>query len=379
MYQIKKLHLKKFCLFSFILACMIICSCNSKDCYYHPDNVVLADSTNIADTLRGEALQPKFGTISELYYVNERLIALTDKSSQFFQICKPEVDTCVISFGEYGHSRDEFIDMPLELYIKKHNNGHDLYLSDNNGRITKIIDFEASIANKKPIVRKIIKHPHEKTGYDYHIFYLASDKYTYYKELSYNDARDNIYFPPEYGFCSPKETLVKKIYPTIIPTSDNTIRSIAYAGKTEISPNSQKIVLMHHFTDILDIVDNEHKTITGVMHKGSISFDYFLEINSFDSMDMSVNGFNIDVSVTDNHIFVLKTYMTIKEILEGEAIGDVNYKPFLVIYDWNGNALQKMVIDNGLRSIAYNEGEHILYGVDDNGTLFKYNLSSYIK
>jgi len=364
-----------FCLY--VLTGFAFCACNTNP-YYNPDHLIVAEDTSAMDTLNGKKLIHQFGTVSKLYFSDSYLIALTAQSTHFFEICRPEYDTCMIYFGEYGHSKNEFVNAPYEIFIRKSSDTHELYLADENARITKIIDLDQSIKIGKAVVKKVVKRPNHLSGFEYHFIYRNEKDFAYYKELSYKDARDNIFYPPCYVFGNQGEDIERDVYPSIIPVKDYDILSVAYAGELEVSPNLSKCVLVHRFIDIIDIVDLENKKVVGVMGKDSYDFNYFSTIEDASLLTKAVKAYNINASVTDDYIFQLKSDLSILEMLEIEENDEIPYTSTVIVSNWDGHILHKFIINDVLRAIAYDEKNKFLYGVDNNGALFKYNVSSYL-
>ncbi len=369
---------KNFCIFNLLLSvCLFLSSCDSNP-YYNPDRLLVLEDVNISDTLVGEKLIPQFGIASKLYYSDSYLIGLTAQSSRFFEICRPESDTCITSFGEYGRTKNDFINAPYELYIKENSGSHELYLADENAHLTKVIDLEKSYFYGKAVVTKTIRRPNQLSGFEYHLIYRNEKDWAYYKELSYKDARDNLYYSPNYAIRKQGEDTEFDIYPSVIPIKDYEVMSMAYAGEFEVSPDLTKCVLVHRFIDIIDIFDIDKEKVIGVMGKDSYGFDLFSSISDVSVLMNRVKAFNINASVTNNYIFQLKSNLSISEILKIEEGDNIPYSSIVVVSNWEGKILHKFIIDNTLRAIAYDEDNKVLYGVDDDGILFKYSIGSYL-
>jgi len=360
-----------------IIICLLVvlafCSCNNK--YYDPDELIEIDYAGASDTLKGEQLNTQFGVVSKLYFVDTYLIGLTSQASRFFEVYRPDYDTCVTCFGEYGRSRNDFVDAPYEAFVRASKSGIELCVADGGARITKVIDLERSYQKSKTVVKSVIKRPSSICGYEYHVIQKSEKDYAFYKELSYHDSRDHIYFTPSIGFNKQGEETVYDIYPKILPIDDYEILSAAYAGDIEVRPDLAKCVLVHLFIDQIDIVDLNEQHVTGVRGKGAYDFEYFTTIKDASLVAESLKAFNVNASVTDNYIFQLKSDMTIKEMMEIEVNEHIPYHSTVVVSDWEGKVLRSFVINEVLRAIAYDEKSEFLYGVDNYGCLFRYKVS----
>ncbi|UKK51105.1 hypothetical protein L6472_00470 [Prevotella sp. E13-17] len=360
-----------------IIICLLVVlafyACNNK--YYDPDELIEIEYVGVSDTLKGEKLNTQFGVVSKLFFVNTYLVGLTSQSSHFLEVCRPEYDTCVVSFGEFGRSRNDFVDMPYDVHARDTKRGPELYIADGGSSITKVVDLELSFKKGRTVVKKVIKRPSSICGYEYHVIQKSEKDYAFYKELSYHDSRDHIYFTPSIGFNKQGEETVYDLYPKILPIDDYDILSAAYAGDIEVRPDLAKCVLVHRFIDLIDIVDLDKQTVTGVKVKESYNFDYFTTIKDASLVAESLKAFNINASVTDNYIFQLKSDMTIKEMMEIEVNEHIPYHSTVVVSDWEGKVLRSFVINEVLRAIAYDEKSEFLYGVDNYGCLFRYKVS----
>ena len=335
----------------------------------------MVDNIDAADTIKGEKICTMSGAVSKLFFSDSYLVSLTSQSSHFFEVCRPDYDTCVVSFGEFGRSRTDFVDMPYDVYVRNTKNGPELCIADGGASITKVVDLEQSFKKAHTVVKKVVKRPSGICGYEYHFIQKSEKDYAFYKELSYNDARDHIYFTPCFGFSKQGEMAEYDLYPAILPIDDYDILSAAYAGNIEVKPDQTKCVLVHRFVDLMDIVDLDKQTVTGVKVKESYDFDIFTTIKDASLVAESLKAFNVNSSVTDNYIFQLKSDMTIKEMMEIEVNEHIPYYSTVVVSDWEGNVLRKFVINEALRAIAYDEKSEFLYGVDNYGCLFRYKVS----
>ena len=104
-----------------MLVVLALYACNNK--CYDPDELIEIEYVGVSDTLKGEKQNTQFGVVSKLYFVNTYLVGLTSQASRFFEVYRPDYDTCVTCFGEYGRSRNDFVDAPYEAFVKASKSG----------------------------------------------------------------------------------------------------------------------------------------------------------------------------------------------------------------------------------------------------------------
>ena len=144
-----------------LLVVLALYACNNK--CYDPDELIEIEYAGVSDTLKGEKLNTQFGVVSKLYFVNTYLVGLTSQSSHFLEVCRPEYDTCVVSFGEFGRSRNDFVDMPYDVYARDTKRGPELYIADGGSSITKVVDLELSFKKGRTVVNIMLYRNPKRT------------------------------------------------------------------------------------------------------------------------------------------------------------------------------------------------------------------------
>ena len=357
----------------FIFLMSASCNCDSK--YYNPDVLKIIKKQD-----RSTLLVPKtIGTIDNgdilgLCNTDKYLIVITNTSGQFIRVYDMATDSLIASFGEFGNAANEFEDYISHYYVYNDPEGNALlYVTDCKGILTKVIDIEKSLECGGCVLRKTYKHPVELSGLESRNYYIDNDYIVYYKEVSFVDPRDNLFNPPTFGVLKSGTHTIQQIFPNIISNDCINVILGAYSIKSCISPRITHIVGVMKFIDIITIVDLSTLNTTGLIDDASYDF-YFLEnqVNR-ENLTSKLRLYNLDICAAKECFFVLKECgKTIDELSEKRR--DSSSIKYLYAYSWDGEIIDSFMMSEELLRITYNDSSRRLYGADENGKLFKYDI-----
>jgi hypothetical protein len=133
-------------------------------------------------------------------------------------------------------------------------------------------------------------------------------------------------------------------------------------------PSGDKVVLIYRFSDIIEIFDLKKNTSFAIQGPDSFNVDFIpISIGSISVMGRTektkfsfVNGYT-----TDDYIYTLYS---------GKLANSLNsdYSNYILVYDWNGNPIKKIVLDkNALSFCISNDNKEIYIYNPDTGYIMK--------
>lgn len=117
--------------------------------------------------------------------------------------------------------------------------------------------------------------------------------------------------------------------------------------------------------NILDITTGEKSTV-------AISKDYKNWHKILNDSNDERRIYYTAITQSDKNIIALCMDSAFEEWIKGTKA------PHLHIFDWEGNFLNDVTIQENLKTISFDDSTQILYGVDTNDSVFKYDLSDII-
>ena len=181
-----------------IVTTVLITSCaQTENLLYNPDNLAQIDFQEPTETIIGDKIKTNIYSPHEIECIDDFLIVLSDMPNAFVSIINCKSDSLIAQFGNLGRAKNEFIDSPKSIYWEKDVNGKIiLYCQDLPKSVTKVIDFTESVKQNKCILINEIKHEHLGIDYQYFFFRKGESGNICRKFITYEDARDNIFYPP---------------------------------------------------------------------------------------------------------------------------------------------------------------------------------------
>ena len=148
----------------------------------------------------------------------------------------------------------------------------------------------------------------------------------------------------------------------------------AYEGFLFLKPDKQKAVLAGRFSTIIKIIDLKKN------NQISIAGPKYFEPEFDSKADSSSNNYGIAITkntrlafiggaVSDNYIYLL---FSGKKVLEKTS--SMKYSNEIFIYDWLGNPIKKLILDNDIINLAVTNDDRTLYTIEKNqGIITKTN------
>lgn len=371
-------HLNKVLGCAFVLCATLVSlfSCdNGRDeyhkRYYNPDWLTEFEVFHPKDTLEGEIID-SVNVLSPvtLESVDSLLIAFDYvDDNKFVKVFDMRNDSLLARFGSEGHAGNEFDGSIGDCSYR--NNGPDIImdLSSFDGEQSQAINLSKSIKEQNTVMSPNVRHKVNSTWQ----IQISKNKYFAKNKISYEDIRDNIFFPPKYYLINDDEVKEINIFPQIV---DNVkyVFFTCYSSFPQINENRTKVVDIFQFFNILNIIDVQTGKVRGLKEKGSgewADVDSILKADKH--TEKAMKAANSDACLANEYFFVLQKKH--KFIDEQQ---DVKY-PILLQFDYEGNLQNVFAFIEKIKKIAYYERERKLFGITPDGKLYKYDLSKYLK
>lgn len=352
-------------LYHWIIIGVIAISC-TKPVYYSPDKIKYVNTQNTYDTLKAEALPVSVLVPQQITFIDSLLVIITRNPTELISIIDTQNDSLIANICLYGRGPNEYLN-PFTLKQFHTNKSRDklLYIADNSN-IVKSLNLTQTIYKKEAVCEP----PIPVNTSLYYPFFLSSQTTFLKQQVTYNDPRDYVFFPPKYIIKDIHNTKEYKIYPDIIKNPRvRTLPLFLYGAITRIKPDLTKIVDVMGSFDNMNILEITSGKCLSIQEENTYSFENLAHSN-IDELAKILKYCALDVCVTNEYIIIL---------YDGRSADDVNnqtlaLKPLIKIFNWEGDFLQAYQISEPLQGIAYDEKNKRLYGFDKGECFYRYLL-----
>ena len=203
------------------------------------------------------------------------------------------------------------------------------------------------------------------------VFFRSDGSYFSYKSISYEDARDLIYYPPEYTLVSSDGKKKKyNIVPDVMEFQDNeAFPEVFFHEIVRMSDDEKRIVSVSHNEDRITIINLETGDCFGVRGKNFVDIAEYRNA----SVDVICENFyegSKQVCVSDEFIYILYDNRTIYESEELETPRNTSIR----VYNWDGVFLAEFKPNVELFDMSIDFDHGILLGFDEDSRIYYTNL-----
>lgn len=355
-------------LLTLLFSSCLITSCK-KESLYSPNRATEIVHLPIADTIIGSEINTNILCPHEIECIDSVLVVLNNQSGAYICVVDMKQDSVISQFGALGRAKNEFLDFPKIVYNDKDEDGNiSLFCPDLLKSTTKVIDLKESIAKGICCVEREAKH--EKEGIAYRTFFINENKSIIRQELTYDDPRDNIFYPPCFFITDEGKRRNLEAFPNVIKSNNPSLLFMTYADILKVSPDKTRLLQIFNCIDLFNVVGLNDNMVSGFMGKDAYTFDDIQTITDMEEALDKMRLYNQDVCVTNDIILMLRDERLVREA----ESGDSSFCSILRIYDWEGNPVSAYRLDRQLQRIAYSEKFKVLYGLDAEGRIFRYNM-----
>lgn len=348
---------------------IVLYNCSNDNTNYFNGKVVNIDSILISvDSVSGTKifLDDNYGYIS----VYDTLITLSSRSFPNYLLYTYNIDS-----GKFlgkllrkGHGPTDFIEFfHTHQYATRE---EQIRLWGRNAYSDKIQLFNLSLSlekNQEVFDSILFLDWREKTESPFgNVFILPGD--IILAGIETQEINDLEYAPNKYHTYSSLNQELLKSFDIFNRPIINKEKKIPlqnyYASHDRIKPDGTKLVMAMEMMAQINILDIGLGKVKGFRIKDTPDFEYLTK----DSKKFKI--YNRDVAVDNEYIFVLYSDVFLNY---GE-----NY-PFetnkINVFDWNGNLLHQLILDNYTTQLAFDPVKKQLYIFDMKDELYRYDLS----
>lgn len=345
--------------------CITFISCAKPD-YYSPDQVKYINTKGIYDSLKAELLPVSVLAPYQISFVDSLLVIMTKNPSEFISLFNTRSDSLIANICSEGRGPNEYM-TPFSLKQYKTNESGDRLLYVTNLIMVKPLNITRSIRENEAVCENPVSID---TRY-MDSFFLPRESRFMKQHVTYDDPRDNIFYPPKYIYKNNSTAKEYNIYPDVIKNiSFPALPLSLYDGVVRVKPDLTKVIDAMGYLDIMNIIELPSGICTGVVEQDAYQFEDLVHL-SMDKLFETIRYGVLDVSVTDEYIIVLYDGRNVNAAENRtEAL-----KPSLKIYNWEGDFLQGYHLSEPLRGIAYDENRQYVYGFDMEEHFYRYKLT----
>ena len=298
---------------------------------------------------------------------NYFVVATTDPNGQIRVFDKNSLKELAILCPE-GRSRTDLMHPYLQsLQLVNKNDLPTLLMVDNNS-VIKSINLKESVIAGSAVVDTIIKAICQPV--DGYSLYVGNNRWLDYHGIYFDDPRDNICTAPTFIV---KEKQGKQEIPLFGDIKN--MEAVAwtasyYIGVALPRPSGRKAVFVMYVLDYFNIFDTDSMTVKTIHNSNSITIDKPTGINDVRNIPLNCTS----VATTDDLIIT-----TVWNYSYYQSLENPKFPIHVRIWDWDGKLIARFYMDRHLASIAYDEENMILYGLDSGDEkIYSYDISPYL-
>lgn len=358
-----KSNIVSFMLCAFVVFCISSCKRNE---FYTPDSLNVICDNGIADSLYGIEIEKENNCYLNIYAHDSLLFLFSNNKDSLIHIYNMNDNSLVCKIGQIGHGKNEFISEPNNGYCTSYKNKTVLVCADNEKHSTKVIDIAQSIMSKKCVVIDEMANCENKGEND--VLFVINDTKVFERNgLGYEDARDKLFSPPSFSIIEKGINNTFTPYQKIVSSSDPAVVLNAYLDILALTPNKQFLIQAFTCHDLITIVDIENGCVYGITGEKECSFEQFDNM-TFETMVNNLKLVNLDISVTDENIYLLRDgrKATMAEKYAGSS--KIN------VISLKGKFDKSYLLDRKLMKFAVSVAYKCVLGVDNIGNVYRFDI-----
>lgn len=305
------------------------------------------------------------------------MVVFTINPEALMTVVDLDTDSTLLEFGRVGRGPGEYITLTTaQQFVDR--DGHLCLWTHNTDLYTMLVDITESVKQQRLVYIETIELGSIYRQRGGLMILPDGDRFVKFP-VTYNDARDNIYFSPRYAYFSPENKQVKELKffngKTFSLSESDFVNAklLVFDGRVKVTKDGTKAVDAYLHADHLNFLDLVNNKGFSVSHSKGLTADELSSMSMENMMQKYVNVYN-DVEVTDSHVLAL--YSGKPESPDGAAVPDVNSA--IRIFDWDGTPLALVNLDRELRNIAYDERTKRIYGLEPDENIVYYELDDVI-
>ena len=337
-----------------------ISSCKRNE-FYAPDRLSVISDNGIEDSLYGIEVEKYNNCYLNLYANDSLLFLFSNNRDSLIHIYNMNDNSLLCKIGRIGHGKNEFVSVPNNGYCTSYKNKIVLVCADGRKHCSKVIDIAQSIMSKQCVIIDEIAN-HENRGENDIAFVINDTKVIERNGVGYEDARDKLFCPPSFSIIEKGKDNTFTPYPQIVSSSEPAVVLNAYLDILALTPNNQFLVQTFLCHDLINIVDIETGRVSGITSEKESSF------NQFNNMTIETMVKNLDISVTNENIYLLRDGRKASIAEKDEGSSKIN------VLSLDGKFDKSFILDRKLVKFTVSTVKKCIFGIDNIGNLYKFDI-----
>ncbi|MBR4303232.1 MAG: hypothetical protein IKT80_06720 [Bacteroidaceae bacterium] len=306
--------------------------------------------------------------VREIGIIDDYFVAATTNPAGQIRIFNKNTFQELAILCPEGRARADLMHPYLQpLQLVKKDSIPTLLIIDNNS-VTKLINLKESITAGYAVVDTIIRAICDPVnGYS---LYVGNDKWLDYHGVYYDDPRDNICTVPTFIVRNKNGKQEIPLFGDIKKMEATPWTNAYYTGQALARPSGGQVVFVMYVLDYFNIFNTDSMTVKTIHNSNSVTIDQPTGINDVRNSPICYTS----VSATDNLILT-----TTWDYSYNQNADIPISKDYVRIWNWEGDLVARFYMDHCLTSVAYDEENMILYGLDSGDEkIYSYDISPYL-
>lgn len=360
----------------------LVSSCKNEDRIYCPDAKKTYQEEAVIDTLKGERIKELITGTNGLLVKDSLLLVITGDDKKIFSVINLNTDSVIAEFGAVGQSRDELTDIPFMpiCYFLNEGDSVSLCVNRDGTQITKIFDFNTSVANNKLICKRTIEHKLKDidNSTESFLYWVGGNRTLVYSPVSGKDDNNNYTVPPYVAMYEGKDMKQKHSdYSSVIDCGNGA--GFIYNAIPIINTSKRKFVEVVTMFDQFTITDYDKMSSLGVVEESSVTLeDVEALLKQYTDREERYNHirfYNCNVCTSDKYIVLLQhVNSSLEKVMENIETPGSSFIVKVKFFDWDGNYIKSFIIKESLFNIAFDDRTNTLIAQDNNNYLYKYKV-----
>ncbi|MDR0955356.1 MAG: TolB-like 6-bladed beta-propeller domain-containing protein [Rikenellaceae bacterium] len=312
------------------------------------------------------------------------LVAVTSNPASIIALIDLDHENTVLEFCSRGRGPGEYLYFGTQKQFEERNGHSCLWTYDRDKEYSQLIDITGSVKEQKLVVAESWEMSNDygvSNNYSQNsgiVILPESERFVKFP-VTYQDARDNLFFSPKYVYFSPNNEAIKEL--EFYNEEEFSLSSFDFVnakvliaeGAIRIKPDRTKAIDAFYHADHLNFLDLTKNNGFSMSYSKGLTVDELASM-PFQEMQKKYVRVYVDAAVTDSHVFAL--YSGKPEAEDPTTVPDVHSA--IRIFDWDGNPLALVNLDRELISIAYDQRTKRLYGLNPEENIVYYELNDVI-
>lgn len=271
-----------------------------------------------------------------------------------------------------GRAKNEYLSVQYANQTRIVDGDRYIYLLDGMKNEYSMYNLSASIRLGHNANPKVL---HKREPFIQSVFFREDGSYFSYKTMSYDDARDLYYYPPEFTLVKANGKKKKfDIIPDMLVFPGNEVFANQFFHyMVRMSDDGKKVVVVSSYEDRMTFINLESYDCFGVRCKDFVDITKYTEASVETISKKCIEGVG-DVVVSNDLIFVLYDNRTVYEV----EVLESPKKSTIRVFNWDGDYLAELKLNIPLFDMSIDFDNQILLGIDEDERIYKADLSTFL-